>query len=228
MQKQGAMMVVSTKITPGKEDEYHAWYDEHANIMFSYPGMERVSRNRFTRPLCDSGDNCPEYITLYELKDKADLDDYFKSPQMDAAKKQFEETWDGLGDVVWSGFYDPLHVLKRGPLTEKTRHIEIAGTGPKPGQEKAYLDYYVDHFNKVFEYPGIREISHVRMFMPMAQDGKSHDYVTVYDFESEGSMNAFYQDSVFTGSIKDWEEKGLSAMDLLFAGCYESVITLER
>ena len=96
MQKQDAIMVVCTKISPGKEDEYHAWYDEHANIMFSYSGMERVSRNHCINPLGDSGSNCPEYITLYEMKDKADLDDYFKSPQMDAAKKQFEETWDGL------------------------------------------------------------------------------------------------------------------------------------
>ena len=59
------------------------------------------------------------------------------------------------------------------------------------------------------------------MFMPMAEDGKSHDYVTVYDFESEESMNAFTQDT-------DLEETGLSAMDLLFSGFYESVIMLER
>ena len=228
MQQQGAMMVVCSKINPGKEKEYHEWYDEHVNIMFSYPGIERVSRNRCTRPLGDSADNSPEYITLYELKEKADLENYFNSSQMDAAKKQFEETWEGLGDVLWSGFYEPLHVLKRGPLTGDKRFMEIAGAGPKPGKEKEYLDYYVGHFTNMFEYTGIREVSYVRMFMPMAQDGKNHDYVTVYDFESEAAMNAFYDDPVFTGGRKDWEEIGQPAMDLLFAACYESVTALQR
>lgn len=228
MQKQGAMMVVCTRINPGKEDAYHKWYDEHANIMFDYPGMERVSRNRCVRPLVDDGDSSPEYITLYELKEKADLDNYFKSPQMEQAKKQFEEEWEGLGEVLWSGFYEPLNVLKRRPLTGNKRFMEIVGSGPKPGQDAAYLDYYVDHFTKMFKYDGISEISYVRMFMPMAQDGKSHDYVTVYDFENEEAMNAFYRSPVFTDAKQDWEEIGQTVMDLQLAACYESIICLER
>jgi antibiotic biosynthesis monooxygenase (ABM) superfamily enzyme len=227
MQKQGAMMVVCTRISPGKEVEYHKWYDDHVSIMFNYPGMERVSRNRCVRPLGDNGDKSPEYITLYELKEKADLNNYFKSPQMEQAKKQYEEKWEGLGDVLWSGFYEPLNVLKRGLLTSK-RFMEIVGSGPKPGQEEAYLKYYVDHFTKMFKYRGIREISYVRMFMPMAQDGKKHDYVTVYDFESEAAMNAFYQSPVFTDAKQGWEEIGQPAMDLQWAACYESVITRDR
>jgi antibiotic biosynthesis monooxygenase (ABM) superfamily enzyme len=228
MQKQGAMMVVCTRISPGKEAEYHKWYDKHVNIMFEYPGMERVSRNHLIRPLGNNNNNSPEYIVLYELKEKADLENYFKSPQMDQAKKQFEEDWAGLGDVLWSGFYEPLHVLKRGSIQGKKRFMEIVGSGPKPGKEKAYLDYYVDHFTKMFKYEGIREISYVHMFMPMAQDGKSHGYVTVYDFESEAAMNNFYQSPVFTGAGKEWEEVGQPTMDLQFAACYESVICLER
>jgi hypothetical protein len=80
----------------------------------------------------------------------------------------------------------------------------------------------------MFEYNGIREISYVHMFMPMAQDGKSHDYVTVYDFETKEAMEAFYQSPVFTDAKKDWEETGQSVMDLQWAACYESVISLER
>lgn len=228
MQKQGAIMIVCTKITPGKEAAYHEWYDEHANIMFSYPGMERVSRNRLTRGLGDNGDNSPEFITLYELKEKADIENYFKSSQMEAAKKQFEKTWDGVGDVMWSGFYEPVHVLKRDIPTTEKRFLEIVGSYPKPDKDKAYLDYYTSHLDKLFEYGGIREIDYVHLFMPQAQDGKNHDYVTVYDFETEAAMNAFYQAPVFTGTKKDWEENGLPVTDVQFAGCYESVIKLER
>ena len=228
MQKQGAVMVVSSRIHPGKEEAYHKWYDEHVNIMFNYPGIERVSRNRCMRSLDDNVNNIPEYITLYELKEKADIDDYFKSPQMEQAKKQFEEEWEGLGDVLWSGFYEPLHVLKRGPLTQNKRFTEIVGSGPKPGHDAAYLDYYVGHFTRMFKYEGIREISYVRMFMPMAQDGKSHDYVAVYDFESEEAMNDFYRSPVFTAAKEEWEQIGQTVMDLHWAACYESVTCLER
>ena len=111
-------------------------------------------------------------------------------------------------------FYEPLHVLKRGPLTAVRRFMKIVGSGLKPGKETACNDRYVDHFTRMFEYPGIREISYVKQFMPMAQDGKNHDYVTIYDFESEAAMNAFYQEPVFTGAKQDWEEIGQPAMEL--------------
>ena len=228
MQKQGAMMIVCTRINTGKEEAYHKWYDEHASIMFDYPGMERVSRNRCVRPIIEDDDTGPEYITLYELKEKADLDNYFKSPQMDRAKKQFEEEWEGLGDVLWSGFYEPLNVLKRKPLAGNKRFLEIVGLGPKPGQDAAHLDFYVDHITKMFEYDGITEIDYVRMFMPMAQDGKSHDYVAVYDFKSEEAMNDFYRSPVFTAAKEEWEQIGQTVMDLHWAACYESVTCLER
>jgi hypothetical protein len=81
--------------------------------------------------------------------------------------------------------------------------MEIVGSEPKAGQDAAYLEYYVDHFTKMFQYGGIREISYVRIFMPMAQDGKNHGYVTVYDFESEAAMNDFYKCSIFKDAKQD-------------------------
>lgn len=228
MQQQGAMMIVCTRPAPGREEEYHKWYDKHAEIMFGYPGMERVSRNRCVRPLGDQGGNSPDFITLYELKERTAVDDYLGSPTMEEAKKQFEEDWNGLGEVMWSGFYEPLDVLKRGPLTGNTRYTEMVGSGPKPGKEKEYLEYYRDHFTRMFAYPGIREVSYVKLFQKQAQDGKPHDYFTVYDFESQEALDAFYQDPVFTGARTDWEQRGMPAMDLQWAACYESVKCLSR
>ena len=228
MQRQGAIMVVCTKINPGKEEAYHRWYDRHAEIMFGFPGMERVSRNRRVRPLGDRGGNSPEFITLYELKERTAVDDYLGSPTMQEAKKQFDEDWHGLGEVPWSGFYEPLDVLKRGPLTGNTRYMEMVGSGPKPGKVKKYLEYYRDHYTKMFAYPGIREVSYVKLFQKQAQDGKPHDYVTVYDFESREAMDAFYKDPIFTEAGPDWRERGLPVTDLQWAACYESVTCLSR
>ncbi len=132
-----------------------------------------------------------------------------------------------MGELLWSGWYEPVKILERGPLPPK-RFMEIVGSGPKPGKDKAYLDYYIDHFTKMFEYPGVRKVSYSRCIRKLAQDHPSPEYVTVYDFESQEAMKAFYQHPVFTGAKQDWEEIGQPAMDLQWAACYESVKTLER
>jgi uncharacterized protein (DUF1330 family) len=228
MSKNGALMVVSTRVNPGNEDAYDKWYDEHVTLLFTFKSMKRVSRNHCTRPLGPTGDSSPEYITIYELEDKADIEAFFQSYQMQEAKKQFDEGWTGLGDVLWSGWYEPVNTLERGPFTVKKRYMEIVGSGPEPGQDAAYLDYYVDHFTKMFEYSGIKKINYCRCFQLLAQNNKSPEYVTVYDFESKVAMETFYRSPIFTDAKKDWEEIGQPAMDLQWAACYESVITLER
>ena len=223
-----AMMVVSTKVSPGKQAEYNKWYDKHVSLLFAFKGMERVSRNICTLPLGDSGGNSPEYLTIYELEHKAEIEAFSRSPQMEEAKKQFEEEWDGLGDVPWSGWYEPVKILERGPLVAPKRYTEIVGSGPKTGHEKAYLDYYIDHFTRMFAYNGIKNISYCRRLQQLAQNSKSPEYITIYDFESKEAREAFYQHQIFTGARKDWEEIGQPVMDLQWAACYDSVKILER
>ena len=227
MREQGAMMVVCTRPTPGREDGYNRWYDEHARIMFDYPGMDRVSRNRRDHPLGDAGENSPEYVTLYELKDRADVDDYVNSPQMDRAKVQFEESWDGLGTGLWSGFFEPVKTLQRAPLGER-RFTEMVGSGPQPGREKEYLDWYFGHVTEMFAFEGIVEVSLFKLSRQRAGDGKRHDFLTVYDFADEAAMRAFYRDPIFTGAGPDWHQKGLPVVDLQWAACYASAILLQR
>ena len=225
MEKQSAIMVVSTNANPAKEDAYNQWYDEHVKLIFTYPGMQRISRNRCLRPLGDAGENSPRYITIYELNDKEDIENFFRSSQMQEAKTQFDEGWPGLGDVLWSGWYEPVRTLERKPITTK-RYTEIVGSGPKPGKDTDYLDYYTHHFTDMFEYGGIINISYVYCFQPLAQESRYPGYITVYDFENEKALDDFYRDPIFTGAKKEWDEVGQPAMDLQWAACYESVITL--
>lgn len=228
MATEKAMMVVSTKARPEKQQAYNKWYDEHISLLFAFGGMERVSRNLCTLPLGDSGGNSPEYLTIYELKNKADIEVFFNSPQMEQAKKQFEDKWDGLGDVLWSGWYEPVKILERGPLIASKRYMEIVGSGPKTGQDTAYLNYYTDHFTRMFAYNGIKNISYSRQLQKLAQNNKSPEYITIYDFENKEAREAFYQHQIFTEAGKDWKEIGQPVMDLQWAACYDSVKILER
>ena len=106
--------------------------------------------------------------------------------------------------------------------------MEIVGSGPKPGKETDYFDYYINHFTDMFEYGGIIHISYVYCFQPLAQESKYPEYITVYDFESKKSLEDFYRDPIFTGAKKEWDEVGQPAMDLQWAACYESVTTLRK
>ena len=44
---------------------------------------------------------------------KEDLEAFIKSDAGVAAKKEFEEGWKGLGDFLWSGWYEPVKMLER-------------------------------------------------------------------------------------------------------------------
>ncbi len=225
---QKVMMVVSTKASPERREDYNKWYDEHISLLFAFEGMKRVSRNLCTLPLGESGNNSPEYLTIYELENKADIKQFSGSLQMEQARKQFEEQWSGLGDVLWSGWYEPVKTLERGHHSTSKRYMEIVGSEPKMGQEAAYLNYYIEHFTTMFAYDGIKNIEYCRRIQQLAQNNNSPEYITVYDFKSKEGREAFYQHNIFTGARKDWEETGKPVMDLQWAACYDSVKILER
>ena len=112
MKEDKYLWVVASKADPEKEEEYNQWYDEHVETFFQFPGLKRVVRNKCYRPMQDP-DSCPGYIVLYEFDKKEDMEAFLKSAPMEEAKRQFEEGWKGLGNFLWSGWYEPVKVLER-------------------------------------------------------------------------------------------------------------------
>jgi hypothetical protein len=225
------LMVNAVQPTPGKEDAYNKWHNNHVSMIFDYQGMKRVNRFHFVKPLGPTGPAAPPYMTVYECESKELFDGLFKSPLMMKAKEDYDTNWPGLGEVIWAGNFEPVKTLERSvKIADKKKiYTEIVSSGPKPGKEKAYLDYYVNHFTKMFEYKGIQRISYSKALPPMFKpEPKCPVYLTIYEFISQSAVDAFYTDPVFTAGGKEWEEVGKPTMDLKWCANYVTIKTLER
>jgi antibiotic biosynthesis monooxygenase (ABM) superfamily enzyme len=112
MNKARYFWMVTSKPNPGREAEYDKWYDQHVTTFFKFPGLKRVTRNKCYQPM-QNPDGCPQYLAIYEFDTKEDLEAFIKSPAADAAKKEFEQTWNNCGEFLWSGWYEPVKMLER-------------------------------------------------------------------------------------------------------------------
>ena len=112
MRKDRYLWITASKAKPGKEKEYNQWYDQHVTTFFQFPGLKRVSRNRcyFT---FEFGDKCAQYVTLYEFENKASLEAFAKSDAAMQAKKEFEDSWEEIGETLWTGWWEPVKTLER-------------------------------------------------------------------------------------------------------------------
>jgi antibiotic biosynthesis monooxygenase (ABM) superfamily enzyme len=112
MEKARYLWLVSSKANPGKEEEYNKWYDQHVTTFFKFPGAKKIVRNKCYRPM-QNPDSCPQYVVIYEFNTKEDLEAFIKSDASEAGKKEYEEGWKDQGVFLWSGWYEPVKVLKR-------------------------------------------------------------------------------------------------------------------
>ena len=106
------LWLVTSKPDPKREEEYNAWYDQHVETFFKFPGLKKVVRNKCFQPM-QNPDSCPQYVVVYEFDTKEDLEAFLTSDAAEVAKKQYEEEWDGLGEFLWSGWYEPVKTLER-------------------------------------------------------------------------------------------------------------------
>ncbi len=105
--------VVSTGPRPGKEAEYHAWYNEHVEEAFKFKGITKAVRlGCFQLPKGNYG-TCPQYLTMYEFEDKAAMDAFFKSPMMNPPDKRVLESPEISFEMYWAGGYEPIKTLER-------------------------------------------------------------------------------------------------------------------
>jgi antibiotic biosynthesis monooxygenase (ABM) superfamily enzyme len=111
MEKARYLWLVCSKADPEKEEGYNKWYNEHAETFFTFPGVKRIVRNKCYQPM-QNPDSCPQYVVIYEFDEKEDLEAFLNSDAMEQAKKQME-TWDGFGEFLWSGWYEPVKELAR-------------------------------------------------------------------------------------------------------------------
>ena len=106
------LWLVTSKPDPEKVEAYNRWYDLHVETFFGFPGLKKVVRNKCFRPM-QNPDACPEYVVVYEFDTKEDLEAFLTCDAAKEAIRQYEEEWNGLGEFLWSGWYEPVKKLER-------------------------------------------------------------------------------------------------------------------
>ena len=103
--------IIATKCQPDVEAKFNKWYNEvHIPMLFKFKGMKKVSRYQLT----SNTDKYPRYLAVYEFRDKEAFEEYEKSPEVDAAKKEMKETWkDGGWEIVWRVKYEVMKTWER-------------------------------------------------------------------------------------------------------------------
>ena len=113
----------------------------------------------------------------------------------------------------------------------KDKFMEIVGSRPKPGKEKEYKEWYHKHITDMFAFGGLKRVSLSKLYQPVGEKGpQSPAYITIYEFASREDIAAFYKTFMAPGNIKNIDiSKPLpDSVDMLWAGYYEPVETLEK
>jgi hypothetical protein len=49
--------------------------------------------------------------------------------------------------------------------------MEVVGSGPKPGKEKEYNEWYHKHITDLFAFGGLKRVSRSKIYNPLGQPG---------------------------------------------------------
>lgn len=99
----GAIMIFSSEVIPGKEEEFNKWYDEHHIPLFAgkLPGLKNV--RRFYSKKSD-----PQFLTIYEFES---FDDLKKALSSEESKSAGADADSQVGILIKSskyGLYDQI------------------------------------------------------------------------------------------------------------------------
>jgi hypothetical protein len=116
--EQSAVLVVLTEAVPGKEEEFHRWYDtEHIPCMLKLDGFISASRYQLSsRALPGEPSGGPRFLAIYEVL----------PGKVDEAAGALEAAWGDLAALVpreamdrsaatSHRFYEPLSAFRRAP-----------------------------------------------------------------------------------------------------------------
>jgi antibiotic biosynthesis monooxygenase (ABM) superfamily enzyme len=95
MAKNKIEYIVNTKCQPEDEEEFNKWYNEiHIPMVLKFKKLKEVSRFRTI------GHSLCSYIAIYGFANLQDLQDFEKSPELELARKEMQETWGTKIEIV--------------------------------------------------------------------------------------------------------------------------------
>ena len=111
------LFIVATDCRPEKATEYNQWYsDIHLPMLFEFKGITRASRYNLYEQKGDNKGKSSKYLAIYEFDSKEDLDAFLHSPEIAAARPDWDEKYPssvfGI-KLAWSALYEPIKSLEK-------------------------------------------------------------------------------------------------------------------
>jgi heme-degrading monooxygenase HmoA len=110
----------------------------------------------------------------------------------------------------------------------KDKYLWITASRPKPGKEKEYNEWYNQHVTTFFQFPGLKRVSRNQCFNSFQFGDKCAQYVTIYEFDSKGDLEAFGKSDASKQAKKEHAEGWEEVAESIWTGWWEPIKTLER
>lgn len=110
----------------------------------------------------------------------------------------------------------------------KNKYLWVAASKAKPGKEEEFNKWYDQHVTTFFKFPGLKRVCRNRCFNSFEFGDKCPQYLTLYEFDNKGDLEAFGKSEAATIAKKEYAEGFGEVGETLWAGWWEPKKTLER
>jgi antibiotic biosynthesis monooxygenase (ABM) superfamily enzyme len=110
----------------------------------------------------------------------------------------------------------------------KDKYLWVTASRAKPGKDKEYNDWYDQHITTFFKFPGLKRVCRNRCFNSFEFGDTCAQYLTIYEFDTKGDLEAFTKSDAMEIAKIEYEEGYDEVADGLWTGWWEPVKTLER
>jgi hypothetical protein len=171
-----ALMYVHMDPPLGAEDEFHAWYDDHAAKRFALPGFLSARRFWNVNPYG------PRHLAWYDLEDASVLQSeaYLSLREKE---KVYDQAFMGRLTMNDRRVYEALDIGQpwTKPWTDHPPYMITMTMDPRPEMVDDYHQWYLqEHCPMLMEtVPGWRRILRYRQL-----DGNGSSYLAIHEIES--------------------------------------------
>ena len=109
------------------------------------------------------------------------------------------------------------------------RYLMVNAVQPAPGKEDAYNKWHNNHVSMIFNYQGMKRVNRFHFLKPLGPTGPdSPPYMTVYECESKELFDGLFKSPQMGLAKTDYETNWTGLGEVIWAGNFEPVKTLER
>jgi len=137
--------------------------------------------------------------------------------------------WKNSGLHLFPGILSKKCIHDKENEMRINKYMEVVGSEPKPGKEKEYNEWYNKHITDLFAFGGLKRVSRSKCYKPLGDFGQQSPlYLTIYEFDAPGDLDAFYEHPLMADAKIHFEEEAPKSVEIRWAGFYEPVETLEK